>query len=340
MSPHDLPPPAQMMNLISGKFATQMVAVAAHIGVADRLKDGPRTSDEVAKAAGTHPDATYRLLRGLSVFGVVVEHDGRRFSLTPVGECLRTDTPGSLAPMAKFFGASWHHAVWAELLYSVKTGDQAFKKVHGKDNFEWAIDHPAEFAVFNAAMTSLSSIASKAVVDAYDFSACKQIADVGGGHGYLLAEILAHNPSARGVLFDMPQVVEGAKKLMGERGLQSRCEAVGGDFFKAVPERCDMYVMKHIIHDWNDEASITILSNIARAMEPSGRVALVENVMTPPSEPHFSKLLDIEMLLATPGGRERTEAEYGSLFTRAGLRLTRVVPTQAGLSVVEAVRKG
>ena len=338
MSNHELPPPAVMMNLIAGKFVTHLVAAAAHMGIADRLKDETKSADEIAKGAGTDADATYRVMRALAMVGVLVEHEGKRFSLTPVGACLRTDVPGSLSGMAKFMGEGFHSAAWAETMHSVRTGKSGFVKAHGASLFEWATKHREQAEVFNRAMTSFSEATAPLVVKTWDFSKAKRIADVGGGHGYLLSTILRANANAQGVLYELPQVAEGAKSAIASAGLASRCEVVAGDFFEGAPHGCDVYVLKHIIHDWSDEASVKILSNVAKAMAPGGTVLLVEQVLTPPGVPHFAKLLDIEMLVMTDGGRERTEAEYAALFARAGLKLVRVVPMPSPVAVIEAVR--
>ena len=338
MSHAELPPPAVMMNLIAGKFVTHLVAAAAHMGIADRLKGDTKSADEIAQAAGTNADATYRVMRALAMVGVLVEHEGKRFSLTPVGACLRTDVPGSLAGMAKFMGEGFHSAAWAETMHSVRTGQSGFVKAHGSSLFEWAQGHREQAEVFNRAMTSFSQATAPLVVAAWDFSEAKRIADVGGGHGYLLSTILRANPNAHGVLYELPQVAEGAKAAIAESGLAARCEVVAGDFFEGAPSGCDVYLLKHILHDWSDEASTKILSNVAKAMAPGGHVLVVEQVMTPPGVPHLAKLLDIEMLVMTDGGRERTEAEFAALFARAGLKLVRVVPTPSPVAVIEAVR--
>lgn len=326
------------MNLVFGKCLTQAVSVAAHLGIADRLKDGPRTAEALAPVCGANADALHRLMRALATVGVFVEHPDRTFSLTPVGDCLRTDVPTSLASMAKFFGEGWHSAAWADLLTSVKTGESAFARVHGEPAFLWADSHPKESAVFNEAMTSISTMSAHAVASTYDTSSATTIIDVGGGHGLFLSTLLRANPKARGILFDMPKVVEGAKTPIAEAGLASRCEIVGGDFFASVPAGGDLYTLKHIIHDWDDDASVTILSHCAKGLAPGGRVILVEAVLPPPGVPSFGKILDLEMLVIADGGRERTEAEYGKLFERAGLTLTRVIPTPSPMSIVEATR--
>jgi ribosome-associated toxin RatA of RatAB toxin-antitoxin module len=335
----DEPASAALMRLICGQFCTQLVAAAAHLGLADQLVRGPLGAAEVARASGTQPDATYRLMRALSAVGVLHEHVDQKFSLSPVGECLRSDLPGSLAPMAKFLGEGWHSAVWSELMSALRSGESPFRKVHGSSVFQWFAAHPKEAATFNDAMTSFGALTAQAVVAAYDFSYARKIVDVGGGHGRLLAEILSSNPRASGVLFDLTHVTAGAPLKLADQGLAQRCEIAGGDFFEAVPEGADTYILQQIVHDWPDEPAVSILKNVVRAMNADGRVLIVEQVVPAPGVPHFTKLLDVEMLLQTEGGRERTEREYGALLEQAGLKLERVIaapPSDA--TILEAVR--
>lgn len=334
----ELPPPALLMQLITGKFVTQMVAVLAQLGVANQLKDGPRSAAELAPETGAHPDSLYRLLRALTVVGVLSEGADARFSLTPMGELLRDDHPASLSGMAKFMGEGWHSAAWANLLHAVKTNSSAFVQTHGSSPWQWVQTHAKEGEVFNDAMTSFSKMSTAPVVAAYDFSGFRRIADIGGGHGFLLSGILKAAPSASGVLFDLPQVVAGARKTLESEGVAARCQMVGGSFLDGVPAGCDAYVIKHIIHDWDDQRCVTILKGCAAGLNPGGKVLVLEQVVPPAGVPSFAKLLDMEMLVVTDGGRERTEAEFAALFVKAGLRLTRVVPTHSPLCVIEAVK--
>jgi hypothetical protein len=332
------PPPAIFMQLGMGKMIAQSLSTMAELKVADQLKDGPKTAAEIAPAVGAHAPSLHRVMRALAMVGVFAEQDGDRFALTPVGDCLRTDVPGSLRNMAVFMGQGWHSAAWSELAHSVRTGEPAFDKAHGAPVFEWAKTHPKEWAIFNDAMTSMSSTEADAVVKGYDFTRHARIADVGGGHGYLLAEILRASAKSQGVLFDMPQVVEGAKKLFADRGLSSRVEIVGGDFFATVPAGCDAYVMKHIIHDWSDAHCEKLLKHCRDKMNDGGRVLVIEMVVPPPNVPGPAKLIDLEMLTMTHGGRERTERELAELFGRAGLALVKAHPTQSAVVVLEAKR--
>ncbi len=331
------PPEAILTQMITGSLGSQAVYVAAKLGIADLLIDGAKNVSELAQAADADAPSLYRVLRALSSFGVFTELSDREFALTPTAELLRSDSPRSLRDLAIFMGEDWHWQVWGRTLYSVRTGKAAWAEVHGAEVFPYFAGNPEAAKIFDRAMTSLSNLAIKAVVEAYDFSGIETLVDVAGGHGRLLTTILEANSEVKGVLFDQPHVLEGAKDSEQIEALGARCELVGGDFFASVPGGADGYIMKHIIHDWDDERALVILNNIRKTMKDNGRVMLVESVITDSNEPDFGKLLDIEMLVS-PGGKERTAAEYKDLFTRAGLRLTRVVPTKSPYSVIEAVK--
>jgi SAM-dependent methyltransferase len=332
-----LPPEAVMIQMILGFMATQAVYVAAKLGLADLVKDGVKRSEELAQATDTDASSLYRVLRTLSGLGVFAEDIEGRFSLTPLSRLLLTDTPGSMRDMAIYMGEGWHLHPWQEILYSVKTGRPSVEKVFGMDIFPWFEQHPEEASIFNNAMTSFSAAVAPAVVATYDFSSINKLVDVAGGHGYLLATILKANPHLTGVLFDQASVIKGALQQLEAQGVADRCQTVSGNFFEAVPEGADAYIMKHIIHDWDDERSLKILKNIHRAMKPEGKLLLVESVLPPKNEPSPGKLVDLEMLIYT-GGRERTADEYRNLFASAGFELTRVVENPSPLWVVEGTR--
>lgn len=331
------PPEAILTQMITGSLGSQAVYVAAKLGIADLLADGPKSVDELARAAGADAQSLYRVLRALASFGVFTELNGRVFGLSPTGDLLRSDSPRSLRDLAIFMGEDWHWQVWGRTLYSVRTGKPAWAEVHGQEVFPYFAGNPEAAKIFDRAMTSLSNLAIKAVVEAYDFSDIETLVDVAGGHGRLLAAILEANTSVKAVLFDQAHVLEGAKDSQQIQALGERCELVSGDFFVSVPAGADGYIMKHIIHDWDDDRALQILNNIKKVMKDGGRVMLVESVISENNQPDFGKLLDIEMLVS-PGGKERTAAEYKDLFARAGLRLTRIVPTQSPYSVIEAVK--
>jgi hypothetical protein len=327
-TPHD-----QMARMIVGYWVSRMIYVAAKLGIADRVANGPRTADELAAETATHARSLYRLLRALASVGVFAEGPGGRFSQTPLSDCLRGDAAGSQLAMAVLMGEEHFHA-WGDLLGTVRTGRTAFDRLYGQPLFEYLGDHPDAARGFDAAMTAIHGRETQATLGAYDFSAISVLADVGGGNGTNLSGILAHHPRMRGILFDLPHVAERAGAQLKRAGVADRCEVIGGDFFGAVPGGADAYFLRHIIHDWDDERATAILRNVCRAMGAKSRLLVVESVIPAGNEPSFSKLIDLNMMLV-PGGLERTAQEYRRLFEAAGLRLTRVVPTAAGVDVVE-----
>ncbi len=335
-SAQTMPPEAFLTNIAFGALMTQALAVAANLGIADLLAKKPQSITELAAETNTHERALYRVLRSLASIGVFQETEKGVFDNTPYSEPLRSDAPNSMRNGAIFMGAEWHWKVWGDALYSVKTGKPAWGHAHGAEVFDYFPAHPEHAAIFNNAMTDMSLGTAPPVVEAYDFTGIETLVDIAGGHGYLLAQILKANPSINGVLFDMPQVIEGAPALLEREEVNGRVETVAGDFFKSVPP-ADAYIMKHIIHDWDDEHCITILKNIFASMHGDGKVLIVETVVPDGNEPHYSKLLDLEMLVS-PGGAERTAEEYRELLAQAGFRLTRIIPTKSPFSIVEAFK--
>lgn len=327
-------PPLALLDLVTGKWISQAISVAAKLGIADLLRDGPKPCEELARANQVDAQSLYRLLRATASVGVFAEVGDKEFSLTPMAECLRSDVPGSLRGLATMSGEDLFWRPWGDLLTSVKTGEPAFPRVFGKGLFEAFREHPATAAIFDEAMTGWSAQEAAAVVAAYDFRPYATIVDVGGGHGLLLSTILKAYPRSQGVLFDTSSVIEGAQERVKAAGLSDRIKMVAGDFFGAVPGGGDGYLLKHVIHDWDEEQAGTILSNCRRAMGSYGRLLLVEMVIPPGNGRFLGKLLDLEMLVMA-GGRERTEAEYHELLSSAGFRLTRVVPTSSSSSVIE-----
>ncbi len=327
-----------LMNLTAGKIVSQALAVAAELGIADLLKDSAKSAADIARAANASEDGVYRVLRALASVGLFAETGERRFRLTPLGKLLRTDSPEALGGYARFVGHESTWRPWGELRHSVRTGEPAFDQVFAMPIFEYFAKMPEAAAIFDAAMTSISTFESKAVAAAYDFSGIGTLVDVAGGHGLLITTILKANRKMGGILFDLPHVTAGAPALLQSRGVADRCQIVSGDFFESVPEGGDAYLMKHIIHDWDDERAIQILKNCHRAMRSGGKVLIVDAVIPPGNAAHFGKLLDLEMLVLTPRGRERTRVEFQNLLKRSGFRLRRVVPTETHLSVVEGAR--
>ena len=331
----DETPGATLGRLIVGFQVSQAIHVAATLGVADLLADGPRTSDELAVATNAHAGSLYRLLRALSSVGVFYEDDGRRFSLTPMGALLRSDVPGSLRGWAMHVGRPYFQEAWGHLEHSVRTGDNAFQHVHGTDVWAYRAERPDESAIFDLAMESLTGAANRALLDAYDFGRFASVVDVGGGNGALLAALLGEFPAMRGVLLDQPHVVANAAAVLERAGVADRCEIVGGSFFDEVPAGGDAYTLKSIIHDYGDDRAVTILRICRRAMAADAALLLIERIVGPPNEDPRAKFSDLNMLVA-PAGRERTLQEWDALVTLAGFRLTTATPSTSGLAVIEA----
>jgi ubiquinone/menaquinone biosynthesis C-methylase UbiE len=332
-----LSPQEQLGRMLTGYWVTQSVYVAAKLGLADLLKDGPRTVGELAQTTRTDAAALYRLLRALASVGVFVEGAEQRFSSTPLADCLRSDVPGSQRSLALMVGEE-HYTAWGELLYSVQTGKIAFDKVYGMPVFDFLSRHPEKAKIFDEAMVGVHGRESAAMVDAYDFSKIGTLADIGGGNGSLLTAVLKKHTALRGILYDLPGVAERARKNIEAAGLANRCQVIGGSFFESVPPGADAYMMRHIIHDWDDEKALTILRNVHRVIGPTGKLLLIEGVVPPGNDPSFTKLLDLAMLVI-PGGKERTAQEYKQLYETAGFALTRIVPTQSEVSVIEGEKR-
>lgn len=314
---------------------SQAIHVVASLGLADLLKDGSRGSDDLAVATGTDPGALYRLLRALASVGVLREDEGRRFSLTPVGECLRSDAEESLQGWAAFVGRPYYWQTWGNLLQSVRTGENAFRHVHGTDVWTYRARNPEESEVFDRAMTALTRTANHSVLEAFDFGRFGTVVDVAGGNGALLAALLQRYPRMRGVLFDQSHVVEGAAEVLAQAEVADRCTIEAGSFFEEVPEGGDAYVLKAIVHDWEDPEATAILRVCRRAMRDEAVLLVIEREVGPPNEDPEAKLSDLNMLVS-PGGRERTTEEFAALFESAGFRLQGSTPTGSGLSVIEA----
>jgi SAM-dependent methyltransferase len=336
MEKSDVPPSLTLRRLINGYQITQAISVAAVLGIADQIADGTSRSDYLAAKTGSHPDALYRLLRALASVGVLKEEAGHRFVLTEVGQFLRVDAKQSMAGWAQFVAGASQWPVWGNLLHSVRTGENAFRDLHGMDIWEWRSRHPEESELFDNAMASLSSQVAMAVLDAYDFSEFQSIVDVGGGTGTLLAAILSRYPTLTGVLYDLPQVVANADAVLNAAGIFDRCRVIGGDFFVDVPSGGAAYLMKSIIHDWEDAEALQILKTCRRAMQVGSKLLLVERDLGEPNQNPETKFSDLNMLVA-PGGRERTKDEYSRLFEAAGFHFLKLVPTRLDFGVLEAI---
>jgi ubiquinone/menaquinone biosynthesis C-methylase UbiE len=326
-----------LRRLVVGYRVSQALSVVARLGIADLLADGPRSIDDLAAATHTHARSLYRVLRLLSSEGVFAEQGDRHFALTPLAEPLQSNAPDSLHWRAVFDGAEGNWHAWSNLLRSIKSGEPAIKHGFGTDLFGYLRHHPGEAKIFNEVMAAQTSVAASAVLEAYDFSEIDALVDIGGGVGALLAAILSAYPSMRGVLYDQPQVVIDAQSRLAAAGVVDRCEIMGGDFFESVPRGGNAYLLKHVLHDWDDGDCQRILKNCRRAIAKGGRLLVVEVLIPPGNDPDYGKFLDLQMLVVTKGGRERTQAEYGELFESTGFALVGVIETRSNLCVIEGV---
>jgi SAM-dependent methyltransferase len=324
--------------MVSGKWISQAVGTVVEVGVPDQLAKGARQCSDIAREAGVSEDGLYRLLRALASLGLFAESADRRFKLTSMGQLLRSDHPESVAGYARFTAHDITWRPWGHLGYSVKTGMPAFDHVFSTSIFEHFSRNPEAAAVFDDAMTSISTTEARATSEAYDFKGIEVLMDVAGGHGLLLATVLRRHKKMRGVLFDLPHVAAGAAATFTRAGIAGRVRIESGDFFKELPSGADAIIMKHIIHDWDDDSATRILQACHRALGPRGKVLIVDSVVPIGNVPHYGKLLDLEMLVLTPRGRERTKAEFIRLLRGAGFRLSRVIATDSPFSIVEAVK--
>lgn len=334
----DAPPPdAILMQMLFGALIQRSICVAAKLGIADLLAEKPQTTTELAGRTKTHAPSLYRVLRTLASAGIFAEQADQKFDLTPIAALLRSDAPHSMRDFAIMMGEDWVWHACGELMYSVETGGVAHEKVQGMSSFEFFAQNTEAGKVFNRAMTNFTLAIIPAIIEAYDFSGADRLVDIAGGHGLLLAGILKANPQVQGILFDLPFVIEGAGELLEKEGVRHRVELASGDFFQSIPTGADAYMMKHIIHDWDDERSIKILQNIRLAMSESGKVLIIEMIVPEGNDPSPSKALDL-LMLVMEGGKERTKDEYRRLLEASGFRLARIIPTESPYSVIEGER--
>jgi len=324
-----------MLQIISGFWVSRAIFAIAKLGIPDLLQSGPKTIAELASATKMHAPSLFRVLRALVSVGVLNSAEGGRFAQTPLSETLVTDVPGSLRWFAVSELGQEHYPAWGNLMHSLKTGDIAFDNFFGVDIWKYFQQNSEDAAVFNNSMSNMTAATNEAITSVYDFSGFKTLVDVGGGHGGLITEILKSNPKLKGVLFDADEVIQGARPKLEAAGVAERCETVAGDFFKSVPAGGDAYIMKWIIHDWNDEKAITILRNCRNQMSQSDKLIVVDCVVPETDEPNFSKFIDLNMLVMT-GGKERTAKEFDQLLGAAGFKLLRVIPTDLPTAIVEA----
>lgn len=329
------PPEVKIMHLLSGAHVSGAISCVAQLGIADILEAGPKSAEELASELKADATALYRLMRATASVGVFAEGPDGKFSQTPASAVLRSNANPSLRALAIMYGHEWHIRGWEQIEYCVKTGKTAVEKVYGMPIFEYFKQHAKEAQVFNNAMTSFSMMDSPAVVDAYSFEGIRSIVDVAGGHGLLLAKILERHPGMRGTLYDLPEVMEGAKN--GPlKNLMDRCTLQSGDMFSAMPAGVDAYIMKHIIHDWADEQCVSILKACRKSVNADGKLLVVDSVIQPGNDFAPGKFLDLQMLIVA-GGRERTEEQFRALFVASGWKLNRVIPMATPESIVEGI---
>jgi SAM-dependent methyltransferase len=336
-----LPPSVAATRIATAYIASQAVNAACQLRIPDVLGNGAATAEEIARATGAQADMMRRLLRALAAFDVLKDLGTGQFELTPVGHCLRADAPNSVRPVVALFGSEAFWQPIASLAKCIETGQNAYQILHGLDcSFAYYERHPEFAPIFDEAMSAVSAFTGPAIAEAYDFAGISHIVDVGGGHGKVLASILKANPHLRGTLFDVPRVAHGALSLLTKEGVADRCEVLGGDMLTSVPAGGDLYLLCHVIHDWDDEHAAQVLNACRRAMPPGAKLVIFDRVMPERIEPNpvvqADALLDLRMLVGTRGGRERTAAEFGHLLATAGLRLEHIVPTRTPASLVEA----
>lgn len=330
-----LTPPAAVFSLVAGMWAAQAVATASKMRIPDFLADGPKTAQEVAKKIDADPAAVYRLLRGIASVGVLTMEQDQRFALTPLGDCLRSDVAQSMRSLIIAEMAPGHWRPWADLEHSVRTGQSSVPKTLGMNIWEYYKQNHDEGVHFAEAMSGMSHMAMHAVLAAYSFEGARLVVDVGGSHGDFVAAVVQLENSARGILFDRQEVIEEAGATLNAMGVLDRVDRVAGDFFESVPAGGDVYLLKHILHDWNDEECVTILKNICSVMVPDSRVVIVEMLITDQDPQSLAPLLDLDMLVMV-SGKERTVDEFSELLNKAGLKLSSVMATNSPVSIIEA----
>ena len=331
---HEAPPQAEIFHIIGGYWLSRAVYLAARLKLADAVGDRPTSLSAIARATGTRPENLRRLMRALAAHGFFQDEGNETFCQTPLSETLRSDRPGSMRAFAEAELGHDHYDSWRNAESCLREGGTAFERLYGMPIWRYYAEHPETNALFGEAMTNLTAIANAGVLNDYQFVPFRRAVDVGGGHGSFLCAILDHHPDASAVLFDLPSVLADAAKAGFFTRHQARLELAGGNFFEAVPAGGDLYLLKFVLHDWDDERSGEILNNIRRVIDPSGRLVVVEIVLPPMNEPHIGPLIDLNMMVMT-GGVERTEVEYRDLLAKSGFRMKRVAGTRSPFSVID-----
>lgn len=320
-----------------GYRTSQCLYVAVKLGIADLLKDGAKHCDEIATATNSNSDSLYRLLRALASLGVFRESEPKRFELTPLATCLQSDAPGAI-PSRIIIQAEQNYQAWGHLIHSVRTGENAFEHLHGMNVFDYQQQNVVGAELFDRHMVARTEKTTAAILEAYDFSEISTLVDVGGGEGALIAAILKQYPHLRGILFDRPVTMEKAQEKLTKAGIGDRCSLVSGSFFESVPTNGDLYILKNILHNWDNDRALAILQNCHQAMNKNCKLLTIELIIPPGNEPHKGKFLDLQMLVIYVNGRERTEQEYEELFNLAGFKLSKIISTNSNLNIIESVK--
>jgi SAM-dependent methyltransferase len=326
---------AALRQLIMGFRASQMIYVAAKLGIADHLAAGPQTAEVLARAVGAAPRPLYRLLRALASIGIFAESSAGAFALTPMGRLLQ-GRPGSLRSSALLYGDEVFWSAYGQMLHSVRTGDPAFEHANGAPLFSYLAKDQRTSSLFHETMREFSDREIAAILSAYDFARFRNAVDIGGGHGALIAALLHAYPHLRGTILDLEQAADGARRLLADAGLADRANFVVGSFFDRAPTGGDIYLLKSVLHNWSDEDAARILRCCRRAISPEGRLLVIERLIPPGNGPSEAKLFDINMLVVL-GSQERTEPEYAALFRAAGFELARLIPTESDMTLIEGV---
>lgn len=334
-----MPPQVKMLQMMNAYRLSQAISVAAKLGIADLLTDGAKSSEELAQATATHAPSLYRLLRALASFGIFAENQDGQFELTPRAALLQTNTPGSIRAYASVIGDEWHWRMWGGIVYSVETGKPVFDQLHGMEFQDYYEQNPEVAKNFDQAMVSVLGMTDAAIISNYDFSSSSKIVDVGtgGGDGNLIVSLLKQYPNSQGVFFDTPTRIKSAQLIIESAGIGDRCAVVGGDVFDAFPQGGDAYIVKNLIHDYDDARAIEVLKNCHSAINKNGKLLVVEMVIPPGNEPSLGKIVDVEALIMTTGAIERTQEQYQDLLDAAGFTLTKVIPSRGPMSIIEAM---
>jgi hypothetical protein len=322
-------------KMLGGYRDTQMLVVAARFGIADHLAAGPRSAEELARAAGVHAGALRRVLRALSGRGVFREREDERFELTAIGEHLRRDVPGSVQGLALSYGEPWWWGAWGEVAECVRTGKTAFDLAHGCGLFEFLSRDPKASAAFNGNMAAMTLASAERIASTLDLTGASTVADVGGGRGVLLAAVLKVNPTLHGLLCEQTQVLAEARDYLRSAGVLHCCDVAESDIFSSIPSGADVYLLKEVLHDWGDELAGAVLRVCRASMRAGTRLMVIERLIGPINQPSEANDVDIVMLVMT-GGLERTELQFRALIEANGFRLRHTRRTPSGLSVLEA----